>query len=149
MSLEVRKKNYDKILSDKGIVLDENLCVINFRGGEYRSIPNVLLRREYWRDSINHMLIINPNMKFVIITDDPNTANKFMPFPIESIHVDVGFDFYTLCCVGAKVGGAIDGGGLAVAGALVGGDVVGFVVLLLSFVGTLVGSAVVTLLGVG
>jgi hypothetical protein len=62
---------------------------------------------------------------------------------------DDGCDVPTMCCVGAKVGGAIDGGGLAVVGALVGGDVVGFVVLLLSFVGTLVGSAVVTLLGVG
>ena len=90
------KKNYDKILSDKGIVLDENLCVINFRGGEYRSIPNVLLRREYWHDAINHMLMINPNMKFVLITDDPNTANSFMPFPIEAIHIDVGFDFYVV-----------------------------------------------------
>ena len=60
-----------------------------------------------------------------------------------------GCDVPTMCCVGAKVGGAIDGGGLAVVGALVGGDVVGFVVLLLSFVGTLVGTVVVTLLGVG
>ena len=47
---------YDQILVDHNITLDENTCVINFRGGEYRSIPNVLLRREYWKDSINHML---------------------------------------------------------------------------------------------
>ena len=68
---------------------------------------------------------------------------------LELGETDDGCDVPTMCCVGAKVGGAIDGGGLAVVGALVGGDVVGFVVLLLSFVGTLVGSAVVTLLGVG
>ena len=69
---------------------------------------------------------------------------------LELGETDDGCDVPTMCCVGAKVGGAIDGGGLApVVGALVGGDVVGLVVLLLSFVGTLVGSAVVTLLGVG
>ena len=68
---------------------------------------------------------------------------------LEVGETDDGCDVPTMFCVGAEVGGAIDGGGLAVVGALVGGDVVGFVVLLLSFVGTLVGSAVVTLLGVG
>ncbi len=68
---------------------------------------------------------------------------------LELGETDDGCDVPTMCCVGAEVGGAIDGGGLAVVGALVGGDVVGLVVLLLSFVGTLVGTVVVTLLGVG
>mgnify|MGYP006157447779 FL=1 len=87
---------YDKILEDNNIVLDDDMCVINFRGGEYRNIPNVLLRRKYWRDSINHMKSINPNMKFLLITDDISTANSFMPFPIQSLHIDVGFDFYVV-----------------------------------------------------
>jgi hypothetical protein len=90
------KNNYYKILSDMGVTLDDNLCVINFRGGEYRNIPNVLLRREYWKDAINHMLDINKNMKFLLITDDIQCANNFMPFPIQAIHVDVGFDFYVV-----------------------------------------------------
>ena len=90
------KLHYDNLLSQMGIVLDENLCVINFRGGEYRNIPNVLLRREYWRDSINHMLSLNPNMRFLLITDDVDCANNFMPFPIQSVHIDVGFDFYVV-----------------------------------------------------
>ncbi len=90
------KNNYDNLLNQMGIVLDENLCVINFRGGEYRGIPNVLVRREYWRDSINHMLSLNPNMKFLLITDDVQLANSFMPFEIQAIHVDVGFDFYVV-----------------------------------------------------
>jgi len=87
---------YDQILAEHDIVLDDDTCVINFRGGEYRSIPNVLLRKEYWRDAINHMLRLNPKMGFVLITDDPNTANKFMPYPIQTLHVDVGFDFYVV-----------------------------------------------------
>jgi hypothetical protein len=90
------KEHYDKLLSDMGITLDENLCVINFRGGEYRGIPNVLLRREYWKNAIDHMISINPSMSFLLITDDVPCANSFMPFPIQAIHVDVGFDFYVV-----------------------------------------------------
>jgi hypothetical protein len=88
--------HYDKLLVDYGVVLDKDTCVINFRGGEYRSIPNVILKPEYWKNAIEHMLEINPNMKFVLITDDPHTANAYMPFPIQTIHVDVGFDFYVV-----------------------------------------------------
>ena len=55
---------YENKLKELNIILDENLCVINFRGGEYRNISNVILRKEYWRDSINHMLSINKNMNF-------------------------------------------------------------------------------------
>jgi len=87
---------YDNKLKELNIVLDENLCVINFRGGEYRVIPNVLLRREYWKDSINHMLSLNKNMKFIIITDDPECAKAFMPFDIPTYHLDIGFDFYVV-----------------------------------------------------
>lgn len=90
------KEKYDNILKDMGITLDENLCVINFRGGEYRSIPNVLLRREYWRDSVKKIREINPSMEFIIITDDPKTASSFIPFKFKTIHVDVGFDFYVV-----------------------------------------------------
>jgi len=88
------KTKYDEKLKELGVTLDDNTCIINFRGGEYRGIPNVLLRREYWRDSINHMIGLNPNMKFLVITDDPTTASQFMPFEIRCIHVDVGFDYY-------------------------------------------------------
>lgn len=75
---------------------DENICVINFRGGEYRGLSNVLLRREYWRDSINHMLSINKNMKFLLISDDVEFAKTYMPFDIQAIHIDIGFDFYVV-----------------------------------------------------
>ena len=90
------KKKYDDQLSDMGISLDDDLCVINFRGGEYTGLYNVLLRREYWRDSINHMLKNNSNMKFLVITDDINLSKTFMPFDIPTVHVDVGFDFYVV-----------------------------------------------------
>jgi hypothetical protein len=88
--------NYKNKLKELAIVLDDNLCVINFRGGEYRNIPNVLLRKEYWKDSINHILSINKDIKFLLITDDVDCANQFMPFQIPAIHVDIGFDFYVV-----------------------------------------------------
>jgi len=91
-----KSKEYEQSLKNLNIVLDENMCVINFRGGEYRSIPHVLLRKEYWRDSINHMLELNPNMKFIIITDDIACAKSFMPFDIPCFHQDIGFDFYVI-----------------------------------------------------
>jgi len=89
-------ERYDAKLAEFGITLDDNTCVINFRGGEYRNIPNVLVRKEYWRDAVNHMLSLNPNMKFILITDDIQCANAFMPFPMQAHHVDVGFDFYAV-----------------------------------------------------
>jgi len=90
------EQTYSQKLDELGIKLDENTCVINFRGGEYRNIPNVICRREYWRDSINHMLQLNPNMKFLVITDDPDYANFFMPFQIPCYHGEIGFDFYVI-----------------------------------------------------
>jgi len=90
------RDNYNKLLSDMGIILDDNLCVINFRGGEYNQLHNVILRREYWRDSISHMLEVNPDMKFLVVTDDINSSKAYMPFDIPTIHVDVGFDYYVV-----------------------------------------------------
>lgn len=89
-------KKYENKLKDLSIVLDNNLCILNFRGGEYKNIPNVILRREYWRDSINYMLSINSNMKFLVVTDDPICAQSYMPFEIPTIHDEIGFDFYLI-----------------------------------------------------
>lgn len=52
-------------------------CVINFRGGEYKSIPRVFLPKQYWDDARSKMLEINPNMKFKVVTDDEKTAGRF------------------------------------------------------------------------
>lgn len=70
---------------------DDNMCVINFRGGEYRGNPKIFLRRKYWVDAVAHIRLVNPIAKFVVITDDPSAARKFFPkFPIRhyGIHGD-------------------------------------------------------------
>jgi hypothetical protein len=87
------EENYNNKISELGFNLDDDTCIINFRGGEYKGIPNLIVRREYWIDSVNHMLTLNPNMKFVIITDDPDCARSYIGnYPCH--HVDIGFDFF-------------------------------------------------------
>ena len=76
---------------------EENICVINFRGGEYQRNPNVFLRRKYWRDSVCHMRTINPLMEFVVITDDVDLARKFFPkFRIR--HYGIAGDYQAINC---------------------------------------------------
>lgn len=90
------KLSYDLMLQERGVVFDDDLCVINFRGGEYRSIPNVLVNRQYWANAIDHMRSINPKIRFLLITDDPQCASSFMPTHIDAVHVNVGFDYYVV-----------------------------------------------------
>ncbi len=72
----------------------ENTCIINFRGGEYRNYPRLIVQSKYYIDAINHMKEINSNMKFIIITDDIPTANRFLP-NIPCYHFSIAVD-YTL-----------------------------------------------------
>jgi hypothetical protein len=58
---------------------DPNICVINFRGGEYARNARIFLRRKYWFDAIAEVRKLNPNVRFVVITDDPSRAQKFFP----------------------------------------------------------------------
>jgi hypothetical protein len=59
--------------------MPDNLCVINFRGGEYVGVPEFFLPKSYWDNAIANMLKINPNMQFEVHTDDYDTARKFFP----------------------------------------------------------------------
>ena len=67
-------------------------CVINYRGGEYASVPQFHLRGEYWRDGIERMRAINPNFKFVVVTDDIERASQQFP-DFEVTHFDIATDF--------------------------------------------------------
>ncbi|RJO59341.1 glycosyl transferase [Candidatus Parcubacteria bacterium] len=70
----------------------DDICVINFRGGEYVHIKNVFLPQKYWDDAVKHMQSINPNFKFVVITDDVKTAKKFFP-RFEVFHFNIAKDY--------------------------------------------------------
>lgn len=56
---------------------DEDLCIINFRGGEYKSVEEIYLPKQYWDNARSKMLSINPNMKFKVVTDDVVAARDF------------------------------------------------------------------------
>lgn len=88
---------YESIMKEKNIILDDSTCVINFRGSHhYRGQPDVLLRKEYWRDAVRQMRANNNVRKFICITDDVELAREYMPEIIPVIHVDIGFDYYVV-----------------------------------------------------
>ena len=59
--------------------MPDDLCVINFRGGEYKIFPELYLPKEYWDLAVKMMRETNPDMKFVVHTDDLEEAKKFFP----------------------------------------------------------------------
>src|SRR3990167_2089136 len=58
----------------------DDVCIIGFRGGEYYTVPELGLPKEYFYSAIEKMLEINPNMKFEVHTDDSELAKQFFPF---------------------------------------------------------------------
>ncbi len=70
----------------------DDLCIINIRGGEYANAPELFLRRKYWLDAMKNMQKINPSMKFMVITDDPIAAKRVLP-EVEAHHFEVWKDY--------------------------------------------------------
>lgn len=91
---EEYKTYSQEFLKYNDIVLDENLCVISARGGEYKGISSLFLTKKYWNDAIQYMNYINPNMKFICITEDPNFYSEFFDFPV--YHFGIYADYYVL-----------------------------------------------------
>jgi len=71
---------------------DPDICVINFRGGEYASVANFFLPQSYWDNAIARMLKINKNFKFIVITDDVERAKGFFP-KFDVLHLDIATDY--------------------------------------------------------
>lgn len=71
---------------------NDNLCILNIRGGEYKGNKDLILPKKYWLDAINNMLKINKDLEFIIITDDVKYTNKLLPqYP--SYHFSIGKDY--------------------------------------------------------
>jgi len=71
---------------------DDNICVLNIR--DYEGDSTLFLPRDYWVRAIYHMLRLNPNIQFLVITENPEMAKRFLP-ELESnvYHFDVGKDY--------------------------------------------------------
>ena len=71
---------------------DDNICILNIRGGEYKGTPDLLLPKKYWTDAVTNMHRVNNKLDFVIITDDVKYTKRLLPqFP--SFHFDIGKDY--------------------------------------------------------
>jgi len=80
---EHRMKEIKQWLYTKPMVIPRDLCVIGFRGGEYYTIPELGLPKEYFDRAIEKIREIKPKMRFEVHTDDRATAEVFFPdFPI-------------------------------------------------------------------
>lgn len=73
-------------------ILDDNVCIINIRGGEYRNHLELLFPQTYWNNAMKHMLHINPSVTFLVITDDIQYAKQFFP-NIPCHHFDIATDY--------------------------------------------------------
>lgn len=63
--------------------MPDDVCVINFRGGEYQYVPELFLPQEYWDKAVALMKEKYPFIRFEVDTDDMETARKFFPdYPI-------------------------------------------------------------------
>lgn len=50
--------------------MSDNVCVINFRGGEYSYVPDLFLTKDYWEKAYSLIENKYSNIKFEIHTDD-------------------------------------------------------------------------------
>ncbi len=73
----------------------DDLCIINIRGGEYTDHPELYLDRKYFLNAIRNMKKINPEMRFMVVTEDEEAAKKVLP-EYECHHFDMGKDYVTL-----------------------------------------------------
>lgn len=70
----------------------ENLCIINIRGGEYTSNPELFLRRRYWLDAMKIMRQKRSDMEFMVVTDDIAAAKRILP-EVQAYHFDLAGDY--------------------------------------------------------
>jgi len=55
-----------------------DICIIHFRGGDVTNHPT-MVDVNYYKNAINAFKEKNINIKFLIVTDDPNQAQKLFP----------------------------------------------------------------------
>ena len=66
---------YDDKVTDYS---SDNMCVIQLRGGDYTT-GHSMLPPQYYQMAMQRMRENNPDIQFVIVTDDPGTASQYIP----------------------------------------------------------------------
>jgi len=70
----------------------DDLCIIHMRCTDYIDAPELFLEKKYWTNGIKNMRKVNPNMRFLIITNDVKEAQKILP-GIQAISNDLAKDY--------------------------------------------------------
>lgn len=70
----------------------DNLCILHLRCSDYMGSPELYLKKKYWLNGMKNMKKINPDMEFMIITNDVEAANKFLP-GIKAYNFDLAKDY--------------------------------------------------------
>ena len=83
-----------QLLRVANIELDENLCILSARGGEYRGVPSLFLGHNYWDKAMQIMSKRNPQMKFIVITEDPQFYKTFFDIPV--MHFSCATDWWII-----------------------------------------------------
>ncbi len=86
---EHRKKEIDEWLKVEPLQLEDDLCIIGFRGGEYL-YTDWFLPKTYWDEAIDTMKKRGVK-KFRVVTDDPDLASWMFP-DLEVTH-EIGMDW--------------------------------------------------------
>lgn len=79
-------KYLDQWLGVRYLGMPNNLCVIGFRGGEFKAIPDLFLPQSYYTEAIARMQQLRPDMKFIAVTDDPELARAYLPSGVGITH---------------------------------------------------------------
>lgn len=67
---------------ENNIRLADDICILHYRGGDFRMAGNTLLTKKYYQDAMSYMKSKNPDIKFYVVTDDPRTAWETLELPI-------------------------------------------------------------------
>lgn len=81
-----RLPDISKWLHTEPLFMPNDLCIIGFRGGEYKYTQDLYLPQSYWQKAIAMMREINPRMRFQAVTDDPEAAREMLPNDVKITH---------------------------------------------------------------
>jgi hypothetical protein len=91
---EHRMADINEWLKVEPLEMPDNLCVINFRGGEFSVFPDLFLTHDYWSDAMALIQQECPDVVFEVHTDDEILARQF--FPTFKVVHDVGVNWRSI-----------------------------------------------------
>lgn len=74
-----RKEEIREWLRTEPLEMPEDVCIIAFRGGEYKYVRDFFLPKSYWENAMAEMLKRFPFLRFEVVTDDVEEARRFFP----------------------------------------------------------------------